>query len=432
MKILLWSTNILAALSASLIMFPTSADAKPPRVHPAGEMGALLAIEPIAAPTGASAAYRILYRSSNSKGRPIVVSGLIAIPTGQAPKGGRPVVSWGHGTTGVADDCAPSRNPVSAFWSITGLNAMLKRGQIVVATDYSGLGMPGVHSYLDGESAARSMIDAVRAARHLPASQAGSRFAAWGFSQGGHATLFVAERAAAYAPELHLVGAAAASPPTQLLPILKADVPSRAGKVVASYAIASWSKYYGAPIEAVAKPEAIPEVRQIASTCSLTDGDDIQLGLDTFSYDRTGFLKDGAEKQRVWGRLIDRNNAPLPSPKVPLFVAQGTWDQMVELPVTRNYVERACAKRMRVRYVEETGADHGGAARLASRAVTSWIRDRFEGMAAPDDCSVAVSLRAEVSGKPSRFIAAIRPSRSIGQADPAAASREHSQAIRMR
>ena len=418
MKILIWRITILAALSASLIMFATSAEATPRRVRPAGGMGALLAVEPIAAPPGASAAYRIHYRSSNSKGRPVVVSGLIAIPTGQAPKGGRPVVSWGHGTTGVADECAPSRTPASAFRSVTGLNAMLNRGEVVVATDYLGLGMPGVHPYLDGDSAARSMIDAVRAVRRLPGAQAGNRFVAWGFSQGGHATLFVADRAAAYAPELHLVGAAAASPPTQLLPIFKADVPSRAGKVVVSYAIASWSKYYGAPVQAVAKPEAISEVRQIASTCSLTDGDDLHLGLDTFSYDRTGFLKDGAEKQRVWGRLIERNNTPLPNPKVPLFVAQGTWDQMVEQPVTRNYIKRACAKRVRVRYVEEAGADHGGAARRASRSVTSWINDRFGGVAAPDDCTAAVS-----PGRLFPELGLLRVSRSPGTQLPSTNSR---------
>jgi len=386
-----WRIIIFAGLAASLILFATAAEATQRRSRSPAKMGDLLSAQPIAAPQGASAAYRIIYRSSDSKGRPAAVSGLVAIPAGPAPKYGRPIVTWGHGTTGVADGCAPSISPVRAFASMTGLNAMLNRGEIVVATDYLGLGTSGVHPYLDGESAARSMIDAVRAARQVPGSQAGKRFAAWGFSQGGHATLFVGSRSARYAPELQLVGVAAASPPTQLLPIFKADIPNRAGKVVVSYAMVSWSKYYGAPIEAVAKPEAIPEIRQIASTCSLSNSDDLRLGLDTFTYDRTGFLKGGADKQRVWGRLIERNNAPLPSRRVPMFIAQGSWDQMVELPITRNYVARACSKRMRVRYIEEAGADHGGAARRAAPAVASWIGDRFEGVAAPNDCSGVAS-----------------------------------------
>jgi hypothetical protein len=36
------------------------------------------------------------------------------------------------------------------------------------ATDYPGLGTPGVHAYLMGESEGRAVLDSVRAARNLP------------------------------------------------------------------------------------------------------------------------------------------------------------------------------------------------------------------------------------------------------------------------
>jgi len=41
---------------------------------------------------------------------------------------------------------------------------MLARGYVVVATDYEGLGDPGVHPYLVGVSEAYAVLDSVRAA----------------------------------------------------------------------------------------------------------------------------------------------------------------------------------------------------------------------------------------------------------------------------
>src|SRR5690606_28382300 len=52
--------------------------------------------------------HRVLYASQDHTGRTVPVSGTVLVPQGAAPDGGWPVVSWGHGTTGVADVCAPS------------------------------------------------------------------------------------------------------------------------------------------------------------------------------------------------------------------------------------------------------------------------------------------------------------------------------------
>src|SRR3712207_4016856 len=53
----------------------------------------------------------VLYRSTSVGGKAIAVSGTIHLPKGKAPKGGWPVVSWAHATSGIGDQCAPSRNP---------------------------------------------------------------------------------------------------------------------------------------------------------------------------------------------------------------------------------------------------------------------------------------------------------------------------------
>ena len=81
------------------------------------------------------------------------MSGTVSVPKGRAPKGGWPVISWGHGTTGIADACAPSRdsasNPAHGLidYAYPLLQRWLKAGYAVVRTDYQGLGTPGAHPY---------------------------------------------------------------------------------------------------------------------------------------------------------------------------------------------------------------------------------------------------------------------------------------------
>ena len=52
---------------------------------------------------GASRNELLLYRSTGLAGEDIVVSGSLALPKGKAPKGGWPLITYAHGTTGAAD-----------------------------------------------------------------------------------------------------------------------------------------------------------------------------------------------------------------------------------------------------------------------------------------------------------------------------------------
>jgi dipeptidyl aminopeptidase/acylaminoacyl peptidase len=172
---------------------------------------------------GGGDAFRILYRSTGLNGEPIAVSGAIFIPPGPVPEHGRNVIAFAHPTSGVVEACAPSLMPdVSGM--IWGLADMLAQGYVVVATDYPGLGVPGqIHPYLIGVSEGRAVLDSVRAARALPRSGASNHFAVWGHSQGGHAALYTGELAASYAPDLKLVGVAAAAPATYLIELFEAE-----------------------------------------------------------------------------------------------------------------------------------------------------------------------------------------------------------------
>jgi len=145
--------------------------------------------------------YRVMYTSQNLQNKFVAVTGVIAVPNGTPPTGGFPVVSWAHGTNGMADVCAPSLSPSSAAPLA---NSLLDKGWIVTATDYQGEGSPGLHPYIAGVLSARNTIDIVRAVRELPAAHASDRYVVWGHSQGGHTAMFALSIGKAYAPELKL------------------------------------------------------------------------------------------------------------------------------------------------------------------------------------------------------------------------------------
>ena len=206
-----------------------------------GDHGDVIRARTITGPAAlesAAACELVIYQSTRvSDGAPIGVSGIVAIPKGNPPTGGWPVVSWSHGTVGVADRGAPSLDseelaeigdptdpPMTVHRKINAaphglLNEFLNRGWAVVMTDYEGLGTRGPHPYLYGTSEARGVLDIVRAVRalHNRDSATGQetisrQFVIVGHSQGGQAALFAAHLAHAWTAELTLLAVAAIAP----------------------------------------------------------------------------------------------------------------------------------------------------------------------------------------------------------------------------
>ncbi|MDB5125724.1 MAG: Secretory lipase [Mucilaginibacter sp.] len=170
----------------------------------------------------------VLYLSTSAADQPVATSGIIALPNPAAhpvPDGGYPLISWAHGTVGIANQCAPSRDwgdtgasPMNAYPN-TMLSHFLDQGWAVAMTDYEALGTgtaDHLHPYMCGCSEAHAVLDIVWAARRLFGDQISSRFAIVGHSQGGQGALFAAHHApdriegltavAAIAPANHPLG----------------------------------------------------------------------------------------------------------------------------------------------------------------------------------------------------------------------------------
>jgi len=386
---------VTALLCVAFSVLTGTAHAQTPFYHAsaqelAGPLGSLIRSEPMMfAPAGAQA-YRVLYRSVGMQGEPIAVSGVIIVPPGPAPAGGRPIVAWAHPTTGVVPHCAPSL-AIFVFQQMAGLRQLIEQGAVVAATDYPGLGTAGPHPYLVGDSEARAVIDSVRAARSLPGVGEGNEFAVWGHSQGGQASLYTGLIAKTYAPELRLVGVAAAAPATSLVTLMGDDFKSTGGKNLTAMTLWSWSRVYGAPIDKVVVPEAIPTVDRLSNEC-IESIFDIQERRQTEKPLEQHFLSvPSIATVQPWRSLAMRNTPGTLTPQIPLFLAQGTTDNIVRPEVTRAYMQRQCKSGGKVAMMWVPGVGHGLVARDSANTAVSWMMDRFAGRPAPSDCGKAVA-----------------------------------------
>ncbi len=201
--------------TAAAVVLAGSPPAQAQTPDVASTPGAVTAVEVLPASSwipGAVTGTKVTYTTTGPLGRSATSTGAVFLPPGEPPPGGWPVVSWAHGTVGIADRCSPTvtgkiGGPYLAHW--------LSQGYAVVATDYVGLGTPGLHPYLDGPTEANSVIDMVRAARAVEPALS-PRWIVLGQSQGGQAALFTAARATGRAPELDFRGTVATGAPSNL------------------------------------------------------------------------------------------------------------------------------------------------------------------------------------------------------------------------
>ncbi|MFB8774793.1 alpha/beta fold hydrolase [Streptomyces broussonetiae] len=181
-------------------------------------------------------ATRLMYKSTDSGGGPVAVTGAYIEPTAAwTGSGPRPLVAVAPGTMGQGDQCAASlglQHPlnidgdtVSVGYEDIAVYRLLAKGVAVVVTDYAGLGATDrLHTYVNRVDEGHAVLDAVRAARALPGASvtASSPVGLFGYSQGGGATASAAELQPSYAPDVRLSGTYVGAPPAELTEVTAA------------------------------------------------------------------------------------------------------------------------------------------------------------------------------------------------------------------
>ncbi|MFC9328495.1 lipase family protein [Kitasatospora sp. NPDC057015] len=390
---------------------------QPPAALPSAD-GALVRTEPL--PLALSlpgvggplpgTATRLMYKSTDSTGRPVAVTGAYIEPSASWKGGGpRPLVALAPGTMGQGDQCAASmglQNPitlngdtVSVGYEDVAIHRMLAAGVAVVVTDYVGLGATDrLHTYVNRLDGGHALLDAVRAARALPGVSLApdSRVGLYGYSQGGGASASAAELQPSYAPEIKLAGTYAGAPPANLTEVLKGiDGSALAGAL-------GWS--LNGFLQSDPDLRAIADARLNATgKAALNDLSTMCVGDAILGYafkKSTAWTNGGVSVGAVVAAeprlraVLDAQRIGTLKPTSPVRLATGIQDDIVPHAQARQLAVDWCRKGADVTYDAVVLPDLGDGL-LTNHLVPlltdqgdaiSWLTDRLSGKAAGSNC----------------------------------------------
>jgi pimeloyl-ACP methyl ester carboxylesterase len=336
-----------------------------------------------------SVAARITYLSTSGvDGSQQPISGTVFAPKGVPPEGGWPIIAFGHATSGIRPECAPSLDPMLLGTSTIVLG-LVKAGYVVTATDYQGIGLRDTyHPYLDSTTEGFNIIDSVRAARKLvPATS--NRWAGFGGSQGGQAVWAANELVQSYGADLVLVGTASYAAPLEFNGFADA---AAAGALTPEQ-----------------RPVLLAILASLANQSPALRLDDYRRGVAAEKWDLLLRCKepDTAEREQAVDQIAPEDLRPttpeavellrgllfkMTLPRVPAaapaLVIYGLQDAVIPPAWNEFALDRACAMGDVVQI--EIQPDRGHETVDASTAFP-WLNERFRGDPPRNDCPAFVT-----------------------------------------
>ena len=345
--------------------------------------GTLVRSEPatdFALPPGIRA-IRILYHTRTASNTDTLSSGVVLIPYGQPPRDGWPLLAWSHGTSGVANNCAPSLMR-SLFYNWEGLYEYVMLGYAVVATDYAGLGTEGRHAYLDMSSNAADVVNSVPAA-HAAVPGLSQKWLVVGHSQGGLASLGVAELEGEI-KDPNFLGTVALAGASDLQDsihaVLKARVPLLNG-LIAFWVYGVKTVYPKLDLKDVLTHQALTLYdASVEDGCSAASGAFTALPTDQI-------LQPGWNDNQYIQQFLARDRPGAQSTFGPLLLVGGGDDPLFTESASRKVFQRLCAAGGQIQRKIYPGLTHDPVVYGSFRDQMDWIGARFAGSPAPSDCS---------------------------------------------
>jgi alpha-beta hydrolase superfamily lysophospholipase len=250
------------------------------------------------------------------------------------------------------------------------INELVGAGYAVAATDYEGLGTPGVHPYLVGLSEGRGMLDIARAAKRFSKITTTLIF---GHSEGGQAALFAGEIAPSYAPDLKVTGVVAAAPAADLETILPAAgvLPGGAGYAVMG-ATGFQAAYPDANPASILTPIALAYVPLAKTGCA-------GAVLQALANNSNDVFAHSPLATPPFPTLLHENSAGNVATTAPMLLVQGSADELILQSLTDAFFAKACAIHDDVEYRRYAGIDHSGVVLAAETDVLAWLALRAAG-----------------------------------------------------
>ncbi|SEG88143.1 Secretory lipase [Thermomonospora echinospora] len=333
--------------------------------------------------------WQVLYKSESATGASIAVSGTVLVPgarwTGPGP---RPLVSYGVGTRGIGDQCAPSYTLSGGFDYESGLiNQALQKGWAVAVTDMEGLGTPGMHTYEVGRSQGKAVLDIARAAQRLPGTglTTATPVGLWGYSQGGTSTGWAAELAPTYAPELSLKGAAAGGVPADLIVVAR-YLDGGLGMGLAFTAAVGYDAAYPELNLAGYLNDAGRALLARGQSLCLVSADGISTYLGTAFKRISDYTTTDPLATPAWQRRLNENRLGSAAPAVPVFQGHALFDEIIPLTQADRLRRDWCARGANVTWKVYPLAEHALGLVGSMPDALRFLADRFAGTPVRGNC----------------------------------------------
>ncbi|MBE1530253.1 lipase family protein [Actinomadura algeriensis] len=351
-------------------------------------------------------AWKVRYVSTDVKGNENVVTGTVAIPEAEWTKGGsRPTVAFNPGTLGSGPQCAFSKQLAGQYVDMYeggNLALFLKEGHAIAATDGVGYLQGQVHTYMVGANAGHALLDIVRASRQIPGGslRADGKVGISGYSEGGAASLWGAQLASSYAPELDVVGAAAGGVPGDLKVTAKALNGSLFAGFLADALVGLNAAYPEMPFTELMNENGEKAIGNVRSHC-LFGTLAVFLGarVENFSTDGLSleeiYALEGPDGT-TWGEIVDRQrlgedigaagSGARHEIGFPVFQYRGWLEEIIPHETEDATRQRYCAAGINTTWKYTYPTEHLSTDWGAAGDVTNFLDDRFEGKPAEGNC----------------------------------------------
>lgn len=355
--------------------------------------GEVLKIEEMKAPVVGGKAYRLLYVSQLPNDSLVPVSGMVFVPNKESES--RNIVAWAHGTVGLGETCAPSRRLIPNANLEPWLSMMMDKGWIVVATDYTGLGVKGQNQYLVGESEGRDVLNSIRAVKNLTEFNPGEKAVVFGHSQGGHSALYSANIQQEYAQEIDLLGIVAAAPATELNSVFEVAYDKPLLWAIVPEIFVSWDKSYDLNTKILnSSHDTFEENEEIAKLCIENKVSQALI----FKNASKPYFSSNPNKDLSWYNAF-KSESPAPTKNIPTLILQGLADDVVSPNATALFVSKSCKQASDLESLWYKNVGHVELPNVTSDDSVDWIANRFNGESMKSNCELPlpVSQLSEVS-----------------------------------
>lgn len=383
--------------------------AAPPASTPGGP-GTLISCRSVTLPEVpgniALSAWKVQLVSTDTTGQRVPSTGLVVVPKAawRGP-GSRPVVAFSPGTLGLGPQCAFSKQLAGAYqdeYEGDNIAALLKAGFAVAASDGQGHVGGDVHPYVAGLAAGHAVLDTARTAFQVPGAGLSptTKVALWGYSEGGQASLWAAQLAASYAPELKVVGAAAGGVPGDLKLVAQQLDGSPFAGFLADAAVGLTTAYPALPFTKLLNQNGRNAVAKAKSLCLYGTLANFA-GAKISSYTTAGYtlpqLYQLAGSNGVtWGQVLDSLKLGVGIGRAgsgakyqlnfPTFQYRGVAEEIIATSAEDQTRARYCQAGITTQWNQLYPGDHLLTDGQAVNDVVSWFRDRFIGLPTFGNC----------------------------------------------